>query len=286
MKESHPTIIEMLDEIEEIILDGSQIPFRSGKLVNDQEILDTLDLIRDQIPQQLKESHEIIKRGQNYILECRTFAEEIVRKATARRNEILCHPEIRKEAENRFAKSADKMPTESPNHTHRVSLKSNHEELLLKGRITNLERQYKAKKLELNKQFLIEFQSLDKQLSKKKEKLERLHHSCIQSNKQNIKTANVQINRIKLLTKIEAGEIRKKAIEFKKNIILECKQLVLRSTKKGAYLRADTRRYVDQTLAELNNQLYNINIIINSQNKTNTQRISLGKFPQKQVHIR
>ena len=54
MQEDQLALLENLDKLEEIFLDGNRIPFSGNRLVNEQDATDLLDEIRESIPSEIR----------------------------------------------------------------------------------------------------------------------------------------------------------------------------------------------------------------------------------------
>ena len=59
MDEIKLLILDQLERLEEIILDGARIPFSGSRLVNEHEAIEILDTIRGSLPD--KKSHNLSK---------------------------------------------------------------------------------------------------------------------------------------------------------------------------------------------------------------------------------
>ena len=51
MAEAAITVLNQLDQLEEVVLEGSRIPFSGGRLVNEQDAIEVMDAIRDCLPE-------------------------------------------------------------------------------------------------------------------------------------------------------------------------------------------------------------------------------------------
>ena len=47
MSDARLTVLDQLDQLEEIVLEGSRVPFTGGRLVNEGEAVDVLDAVRE-----------------------------------------------------------------------------------------------------------------------------------------------------------------------------------------------------------------------------------------------
>lgn len=54
------TILEILEELEELIMDATRVPFTAGRLVNEQLLFELIDKAREQLPKDVVEANDII----------------------------------------------------------------------------------------------------------------------------------------------------------------------------------------------------------------------------------
>ena len=83
MAEAAITVLNQLDQLEEVVLEGSRIPFSGGRLVNEQDAIEVMDAIRDCLPEQLQLAVYLIRQREEYISQAKNHADEI--RTTARR---------------------------------------------------------------------------------------------------------------------------------------------------------------------------------------------------------
>jgi hypothetical protein len=56
MTETRLTVLDQLDQLEDVVLDGSRIPFSGGRLVNEQEAIEVIDALRGALPLQFTQA--------------------------------------------------------------------------------------------------------------------------------------------------------------------------------------------------------------------------------------
>ena len=61
MEEVRLSILDQLDKLEEVFLEGSRIPFSGNRLVNEQDAIDILDEIRETLPNQIVKAKETME---------------------------------------------------------------------------------------------------------------------------------------------------------------------------------------------------------------------------------
>ena len=78
-----------LNRLEEMILDSPRIPLTRRTLVDEEQLLDQLDLIRLNLPSAFQESDIIVRHNDEILQEAEEYAQEIVTMAEQRAARIL-----------------------------------------------------------------------------------------------------------------------------------------------------------------------------------------------------
>ena len=99
MSDIRLTVLDQLDQLEEIILDGSRVPFTGGRLVNEGDAVEVLDAVREVLPQEFESASQLLKQRESFITTARQQADEIVQQAKRQRDQLVNNAAIRQEAE-------------------------------------------------------------------------------------------------------------------------------------------------------------------------------------------
>lgn len=75
--------------MEEIILDSLRIPFIGRTLVDEEQLLELLDLVRINLPEAFREAEDIIRYKDEIFLQAEQYAQEIIDDAERRADEIV-----------------------------------------------------------------------------------------------------------------------------------------------------------------------------------------------------
>ncbi|MFB2834300.1 DivIVA domain-containing protein [Floridanema evergladense] len=78
-----------LNRLEEIILDSPRIPMSRRTLVDEEQLLEQLDLVRLNLPAAFAEAETIVRHKDEIILAAEQYAQQIVEAAEQRANQIL-----------------------------------------------------------------------------------------------------------------------------------------------------------------------------------------------------
>lgn len=90
--------IEIVDRIEEFLDKSKRIPFSSNIIVNENEIYDLLDELRNILPEEFKQSRWIVKERENMIEEAKRYSERIIKEAKEKAEILISETEILKNA--------------------------------------------------------------------------------------------------------------------------------------------------------------------------------------------
>ncbi|HJX02053.1 MAG TPA: hypothetical protein VJ348_02620 [Candidatus Humimicrobiaceae bacterium] len=89
---------EIVDRIEEFLDKSKRIPFSSNLMVNENEIYDLLDELRNILPEEFKQSRWIVKERENMIEEAKRYSERIIKEAKDKAEILVSETEILKNA--------------------------------------------------------------------------------------------------------------------------------------------------------------------------------------------
>ncbi len=78
-----------LNRLEEIILDSPRIPFVGRTLIDEEQLLDQLDIVRLNLPVAFQEVEMIVRHKDEILQEAELYAEEIIENAEQRASQIL-----------------------------------------------------------------------------------------------------------------------------------------------------------------------------------------------------
>ncbi len=111
-------VIDLIEELEEIIENGSTVPF-SGKLMLDEnELLEVIREIKLRLPDEMKQASWIKEEKQRILAEAQKEADTIVQEASNYLEELIEEDEITKKAKER----AEEILTVSQNNAKDIRL--------------------------------------------------------------------------------------------------------------------------------------------------------------------
>ena len=66
MAEASITVLDQLDQLEEVVLEGTRVPFSGGRLVNEQDAIEVMDAVREALPAQITQAAELIRQREEF----------------------------------------------------------------------------------------------------------------------------------------------------------------------------------------------------------------------------
>ncbi len=93
--ESGPTVIDLVDQLEELVSTGRRVPFTAGVVVNEDEILELIDRTRLGLPDELMEARHLLEDQRRVRSEAEQEAERILSRAETEVDRIVAEAQAR-----------------------------------------------------------------------------------------------------------------------------------------------------------------------------------------------
>lgn len=94
-------ILVLIDHLEDILNNGTRVPFSSRVMVEEEDLLAVVDQLRLSLPQELKQARRVVQERQRIITDAQTQADTIVTTARSRAEYILTEQGLTNEAKVR-----------------------------------------------------------------------------------------------------------------------------------------------------------------------------------------
>jgi len=78
-----PTVIDLIDQLEELVSTGRRVPFTAGVVVNEDEVLELIDRTRLGLPDELTQARHVLEDQRRVLVEAEQEAERILTRAEA-----------------------------------------------------------------------------------------------------------------------------------------------------------------------------------------------------------
>jgi cell division septum initiation protein DivIVA len=96
-------ILDLLNQLEEFLIDGTRIPLTGKLMLNEGETLELLDDIRMSIPDAFNEAQSVLERKAQMLAEAQQYAEQLVGQAEQQRAALLSESSIAQQAQQEAA---------------------------------------------------------------------------------------------------------------------------------------------------------------------------------------
>ena len=98
---------ELLDHLENSVVTARALPFSDSCLVDREEMLVLIGMIRESLPSELKQAKWLLEQNRQLIAEARKEAENIMREAESRMSGMIDEHEITVQARNQAAQTIE-----------------------------------------------------------------------------------------------------------------------------------------------------------------------------------
>lgn len=92
-------ILQVLNAIEEAIVTSPRLPFVGLTVIDEEQILDRLDVLKNNLPNVITQAWQLLSREQEIVRDAESYAKEIVVEAEESAAQILSEQEILRQAE-------------------------------------------------------------------------------------------------------------------------------------------------------------------------------------------
>ena len=86
---SGPTVIDLVDQLEELVTTGRRVPFTTGIVVNEDEVLELIDRTRLGLPDELVQARHLLEDQRRVLADAREEAEHILGRAEDEASRVL-----------------------------------------------------------------------------------------------------------------------------------------------------------------------------------------------------
>ncbi len=90
-----PTVIDLVDQLEELVSTGRRVPFTAGVVVNEDEVLELIDRTRLGLPDELMQARHLLEDQRRVLVEAEQEAERILSRAETEAARIVGEAEAR-----------------------------------------------------------------------------------------------------------------------------------------------------------------------------------------------
>lgn len=102
----------LIDRLESLVLNSPHIPMTRRVLVDEEDLFEILDYLREYLPKEIQEAQNIIENQAHILQEARDTAEQMVNKTKERTRQFLQEHELVQQAQKMAAETRKSVQTE------------------------------------------------------------------------------------------------------------------------------------------------------------------------------
>ena len=258
------SVLDQLDQLEEIVLDGTRVPFSGGRLVNEQDAIELMDAVRDALPGQLTKADELVAKKEEFISQARQKAEEIVSQAKQQREQLINSQSIRAEAERQVAELREQARQQCEQMLGQARQQVAKADQEHQARLAQLEQQFSQRRQQLEQEALQRRQQLDQEALEMKRQLTDQHEQARKQSLSELEKVRVEALRLQQSSQAEAERVQADALQFRQQTQQQCEALIGRSRQEAAAIQEGANRYAEQVLGELEDRLREMGQVVNA----------------------
>ncbi len=257
-------LLEKLDQLEEIFLDGQRIPFSGNRLVNEHEAIEILDEIRESIPSEINRAATLLKEGEEYIKQSKIQAQEIIQRATQERDLLVDSTSVRKEAERQIIELQSHARQKSEKILHDARKQACLLEQEMKKKISKQENLYVARREKLERQAIENKKQLTQENTEYSNNLKKQIENSHKKALIQLEEIRQESHRVQYNANLSAQKINNEASLLKQKTQQECDSLVVLARNEAAFIQDGANKYAEQTLKELEKRLQELNQVVSA----------------------
>jgi F0F1-type ATP synthase membrane subunit b/b' len=262
MAEVRLTVLDQLDQLEEIVLDGSRIPFSGGRLVNEQDAIELMDALRDALPTQITQADELIRKRDGFIDKARQQAEEILGHARREREQLISTASIRQEAERHVAELREQARQQCEQMVLQARQQAAQVEQEQQARLAQMEQHFAHRRQQLEQEAQTRLHQLEQEVTERNRQLVEQHDRNRHQAAQELEGIRQEGLRLQRETQLEAERLHNEAVQFRQQTQQQCEALIARTRQESAAIQEGANRYAEQVLGELEGRLQDLSQVV------------------------
>ncbi|MFM7269996.1 MAG: hypothetical protein ACKOZT_15675 [Cyanobium sp.] len=262
MSEARITVLDQLDQLEDIVLEGSRIPFSGGRLVNEQEAIEMMDSLRAALPSQIAQADELLRSRESFIEKARQQGEEILGQARRERENLIAAASIRQEAERQGAELREQGRQQGEQLILSARQQAAQAEQEIQARMAQMEQQFAARRQQLEQEAQSRRQQLEQEAAERNRALLEQHERSRHQALQELETIRLEGLRVQRESQAEADRLHNDALQFRQQTQQQCEGLISRTRQEAAQVQEGANHYAEQVLGELEGRLKELSQVV------------------------
>ena len=255
MSDIRLVVLDQLDQLEEVFLEGTRIPFSGGRLVNEHDALELLDAVRDALPQEIEIAVELVKKRDEFIETAQKQAADILQQANRQHDHLVSTATIRQEAERQAHDLHEQTRQQCESLLQSTRQKCAVLEQELQNKLTQQEQQFVTRRQQLEQDTKQRKQKLEQELLEFQQQQAEQHKINQRNALQELETIRTEGQRLLKDSQAKAERIQTEAATAKLQTHQHCESLIQRSRQDAFDVQDGANRYAEQTLSDLESRL-------------------------------
>ena len=231
-------LLDQLDQLEEIILQGLRLPLTGMVLVDEDEVIEALSRIRESFPPAFQQAQALIDQRQDHLKQTHAQGVAILQQARDKREQLI--QQSVQEGEHRARQVMAEAAAQRDMMLDKARQAVAQQEQVLQKKVEQAEQQFVARCSQLEQGYLARKEEQDQQLEQRR--LQAL---------QELERINQEKARRKELAQREVEEMRQNMGILCRKAQAHCEEL----TRQAMAVRQEADHYARQVLDDLNSKL-------------------------------
>ena len=238
-------VLDQLDQLEEIIVQGLRIPLAGMLVVDEEETIEVLSRIRESFPPALEQAQTLIEQRKDYLKQARNQGASLVQEAKERREHLL--QQSLHEAERRAQQVMTKAAAQGETMLDQARQAVAQREQALQQSLAQAEQQFAARRSQLEQEYMTRKEEQDRQLEQ--QRLQAL---------QELERIRQEKAKLKELARREVEGAQQEMQALRQKTYAHCEEL----TRQATATRRGADHYARQVLEELNGTLGDLQQVV------------------------
>ena len=238
-------LLDQLDQLEEIVLQGLRLPLTGMLLVDEDEVVEALNRIRESFPPVFQQAQALVDQRQDYLKQTQGQGASILQQAKDKREQLI--QQAVQEGERRAQQVMAEAAAQRDTMLGKVRQAVAQQEQVLQKKIEQAEQQFAARRSQLEQEYV----------TRKEEQNQQLEQRRLQG-LQELERINQEKVRRKELAQQDVEDMRQDMRTLCQKTHVHCEEL----TRQATAARQDADHYARQVLDDLNKKLRELQQVV------------------------
>lgn len=238
-------MLDQLDQLEESILQGLRLPLTGMLLVDEDEVIEALNRIRESLSPAFQQAQALINQRQDYLKQTHNQGVSLIQQAKDKREQLI--QQAVQEGENRARQVMAEAAAQRDTMLDKARQAVAQQEQVLQKKIEQTEQQFAARRSQLEQEYI----------TRKEEQNQQLEQRRLQA-LQELERINQEKARRKELAQREVEDMRQDMRTLCQKAHARCEEL----TRQATATRQEADHYAQQVLDDLGNKLRDLQQVV------------------------